>query len=112
MKCKWKECENESRTKSEFCSDTCNKRFRRSRTQPGQTANPDKVGQVPKIQDTPESSIANYGQPNCECQHCINNRANGSKHTLNHGAWKTAADLGDQELNRVSLPGDADYAGV
>lgn len=56
--------------------------------------------------------IPNFGQPDCECQHCQTNRANGNRHTLNHGLHKPADELGRNELNRVALPGDADYTGV
>lgn len=52
---------------------------------------------------------ANYGQPNCECMHCKANRARGNKYVLNHGAHKTVEELGSNELNRVSVPGDIDY---
>ena len=60
MKCKWKDCNNESRTRSEFCSDTCSKRSRRNPDKPGQVsdlANPDsKPGQntepAPTTQNT------------------------------------------------------------
>lgn len=51
----------------------------------------------------------NYGQQDCQCQHCQANRRNGSSHTINHGPYKTAAELGPHELNRVTLPGDSDY---
>jgi len=54
----------------------------------------------------------NYGQPDCECRHCGNVRRSKSGHTLNHGPYKTAGQLGKGEFNRVSLPGDVDYAGV
>ncbi len=54
----------------------------------------------------------NWGQPDCQCQHCKANRARGSRHTLNHGPYKTREQLGLYELNRVSLPGDADYDGL
>ena len=53
----------------------------------------------------------NWGQPDCECYHCLTNKANGNKHTINHGAYKSASELADKELNRVSLPGDPDYDG-
>ena len=56
-----------------------------------------------------QSVPANYGQPDCECYHCRNNRKSGSKLIINHGAYKTAAQLADNEVNRVSLPGDVDY---
>lgn len=48
----------------------------------------------------------------CECEHCKTNRVNGRKHVINHGPWKPACKLVENELNRVSLPGDADYGGV
>ena len=68
--------------------------------------------EIPKIQDTPEFSIPNFGQPDCHCQHCQTNRANGSKHTINHGAYKPAAQLAEHELNRITLPGDVAYERV
>jgi len=53
---------------------------------------------------------ANYGQPDCQCQQCQRlRRCPGSLVTYNHGAYKTSAQLGQWELNRVSLPGDVDY---
>lgn len=53
-----------------------------------------------------------YGQVDCDCQHCKSNRATGSRHVLNHGAYKHADQLDGNELNRVTLPGDVDYVGV
>ncbi len=41
MKCKWKECDNEARAKSPFCSGTCKKRYQRA----SGTDVPVKVGQ-------------------------------------------------------------------
>ena len=52
---------------------------------------------------------ANYGQPDCICRHCMNNRAQGNRLTINHGPYKTAAQLKSSEVNRQSLPGDVDY---
>ena len=54
----------------------------------------------------------NFGLPDCACGHCQQARVNGSKNTINHGAWKSASQLGKHELNRVTLPGDVDYDGV
>ncbi len=34
MQCKWHKCSNQSRTRSEFCSDTCSKRYRRKTENP------------------------------------------------------------------------------
>ena len=57
--------------------------------------------------------IPNYGLPNCECMHCQQNTGkNQPRFILNHGPYKTAAQLKQGEVNRVSLPGDADYGGV
>ena len=56
--------------------------------------------------------IADYGEPDCECMHCKSNRANGGKHTINHGEYKPVHLLGKGEFNRVTLPGDPDYDGV
>lgn len=52
---------------------------------------------------------ANYGQVDCECKQCIINRRKGSKHLINHGPYKDISQLDDNEINRVSLPGDVDY---
>jgi len=57
-------------------------------------------------------AIPNYGQPDCQCKHCQQTRNNKSNLILNHGPHKTAGELGPNELNRVSLPGDPDYDGV
>ena len=53
----------------------------------------------------------NFGQPDCECRHCQNNRQSGDHKLINHGPHKLIGELKDHELNRVSLPGDVDYAG-
>lgn len=57
---------------------------------------------------------ANYGQPNCECRHCAQTKTQRERGqiVLNHGAYKPEHELADNEVNRVSLPGDVDYAGV
>jgi hypothetical protein len=54
---------------------------------------------------------SDYGQADCQCGHCRNNRSTGSRYTLNHGPYKTAAELAKNEINRVALPGDMDYRG-
>jgi hypothetical protein len=55
---------------------------------------------------------ANFGLFDCQCMHCRQNRANGSKLVINHGPAKAIGKLGPNEVNRVSLPGDVDYDGV
>ena len=54
---------------------------------------------------------ANFGQPDCQCRHCQNNRSHGSRLVINHGPYKPASELSEGEVNRVSLPSDVDYAG-
>lgn len=65
-------------------------------------------GEGVSIKPTP----ANFGQPDCECRHCANNRNNGSRLVINHGPYKPVSELKDNEVNRVSLPGDVDYRGA
>ena len=55
---------------------------------------------------------ANYSLEDCECKHCDWNRKTGGKHALNHGEYKDCSQLADNEVNRVSLPGDVDYDGL
>ena len=55
---------------------------------------------------------ANYGTDTCTCRHCQNNRAQGMRLTINHGPYKTAVELKGNEVNRQTMPGDADYEGV
>ncbi len=73
----------------------------------------EKAGEsFPKIQNTPEFGIPNFGEPDCQCTHCKNNRVYTQQLVINHGAWKPASELGKNEINRVTLPGDVDYVGV
>ena len=51
----------------------------------------------------------NFGKPDCECKMCQTNRVNGNKHKINHGEPKSACELAENEVNRVTLPGDVDY---
>jgi hypothetical protein len=55
---------------------------------------------------------ANYGLSNCACLHCRAVKTNKSNAILNHGPVKTYEQLAANEYNRVSLPGDVDYANV
>lgn len=54
-------------------------------------------------------AIENFGQPDCQCKHCQQNRNQGSRHIINHGPYKKEAELKGRELNRVALPGDPDF---
>ena len=54
----------------------------------------------------------NYGTDTCTCRHCQNNRRQNNRLSINHGPYKTAAELKGNEVNRQAMPGDADYEGV
>ena len=64
----------------------------------------------PIVLDPPNVRPDMLDLADCTCLHCQGSRARG-KTTVNHGAWKSASELEPNEVNRVSLPGDADYAG-
>ena len=94
-----------------FCSDRCRMKTNRDKMLSEQTGlNIEVLG----LTVTPEGLKAevpnNYGLEDCECLHCQNNRAKGSKHIVNHGEYKPSHVLIDNEENRVALPGDVDYS--
>lgn len=117
-------CGKEVTGRGKYCSLGCKQAAYRDRqtvtsVTDSVTVRPESVTVEPSVTefnkiaaDFNTNLIPNFGLPNCDCKHCLQNRANGSKHTINHGPYKTASQLGDKELNRVSLPGDADYDGV
>ena len=55
--------------------------------------------------------IAHFGDVDCECGMCHNKVINKSNNIINHGEYKVASELGENEINRVSLPDDVDYDG-
>lgn len=57
----------------------------------------------------PSVRPANYGLTDCQCKHCQQNRKAEHKLLINHGTYKSVEELGTNEVNRVSLPGDIDY---
>lgn len=65
----------------------------------------------PTMTVTPEGPRAevpeNYGLEDCTCRHCQQTRK--TKTVLNHGPYKGVHELDENEVNRVSLPGDVDY---
>ena len=79
--------------------------------------NPNTIGTVNPVPlvfiVTPEGAKSkvpeNYGLENCVCKDCQLNRASGNKRIVNHGKYKDVSQLADNEINRVSLPGDIDY---
>lgn len=106
MKCK--NCDNEIK-RGLWCSDKCRKAYgRKSDSKVGQT----ELGQVGQP-NSDTSLIPNFGQPDCQCKHCQQCRANKLDVKLNHGSYMSAAELAvnGYSFNRVSLPGDTDYRG-
>lgn len=71
-----------------------------------------KQAEFEKVVD--EMGPLDFGLPSCQCRMCANVRAKGKDPMarLNHGSWMSANDLPDGMINRVPLPGDADYVGV
>ncbi|MHC4121953.1 MAG: hypothetical protein ACYSSI_00135 [Planctomycetota bacterium] len=94
--------------RAKWCSGKCKQAAYRNSKRNTVTVTPPKSVTA----DEPESVTVrpeNYGQPDCQCMHCQTNRANGNRHTINHGSHKLHHELGPRELNRVTLPGDIDY---
>jgi len=83
---------------------------RKGMTQQGMTEQGMTEGMTEPVSNTLRP--ANYGQPECECRHCQNNRKQNNRLLINHGPYKTASQLKSNEVNRQSLPGDDDYEGV
>jgi len=52
---------------------------------------------------------ANFGQPDCQCMHCRQNRRSKHPRLINHGKYRPVELLKHNEVNRVALPGDVDY---
>ena len=95
MKCM--NCDIEVSDKAKYCSDKCRMQFRR------------KSNNQPEQSEPEQAYPNNFGGDDCECMMCKTRKLNGSRHVINHGAWKSEDKLGKLEVNRVSLPGDVDY---
>lgn len=93
------------RATARYCSAKCRVKASRSVTD-----------SVTEVSVTPVSVTkvlpANFGQPDCQCFHCKQNRASdvtNGRLIINHGDYKSFEKLAKNEVNRVSLPGDVDY---
>ena len=125
MKCKWQECGNDARIKSPFCSEACKKRYQRAGgtelTTGGTSSGTDSASSgTNEVGQTQVGQTAGSGDPaifDCDHRHCQAAKARG-RNTVTH----TYMDAGqiqshfdrtkERMVNRVSLPGDADYSGV
>ena len=96
-----------------FCSDRCRMKTNRAKYQSEQALSEQVYEQLNNMTMTPEGPKSevprNYGLVDCECRHCAVNRRIGIKPIINHGAYKSGNEFADNEINRVSLPGDVDY---
>ena len=123
MKCK--QCNIEFkpvRASAKYCSAKCRVKAGRLSVTDESLSATDKSLSVTVSVTEPEVSVtdnsdtallpANFGQADCECGHCLNNREGNKGLTINHGEWKPANLLAKHEVNRVSLPSDVDYSGV
>ena len=108
MKCK--NCDKATTGGSRYCSASCKTVWNRNKRN---NVTADVTADVTaSVTSTVTPSITNFGKPDCECGHCSQNKGNGNRSIINHGAYKSAGELVPREINRVSLPGDVDYAGV
>lgn len=90
-----------------YCNDACRKAFTRYGSMPGLTGQVESgqsLNGQPKA-DTPEMTMH-------ERQCAANNEGRSVQHTINTGPLKSFDKLDKGEHNRVSLPGDEDYAGA
>lgn len=94
------------RADARYCSAKCRMKANRNKTEAVSVTDV-----TDKLSVTDTDKPANFGQSNCQCRHCQNNRTHGSRLTINHGPYKPASELRDGEVNRVSLPSDVDYRG-
>jgi len=55
-----------------------------------------------------------HGLPDCPCNACQCNESKppAKRLTINHRPHKGADELQDNEINRVSVPGEPDYRGI
>ena len=122
---KCEQCNNEyesKRSTSKYCSTQCRKlafqdKDAKARNAKNENAKDNTIGTVnpppPIFMITPEGPKSevptNYGLEDCACKDCQLNRVSGNKRLVNHGAYKDADQLADNEINRVALPGDSDY---
>lgn len=126
MKCK--QCDNNVTGRQVYCGPKCKQvAYRNSRNAPTVTKEPVSVTSVtvtptvtvsvPRSKDPAilrtlgtGEGVPDYGGPECECKQCQAYRIKGKDiGLLNHWLYKQGAQLSESEVNRVSLPGDADY---
>lgn len=97
-----------------YCSGSC--RAKASRARAKRTDEPAHAHDSAAHAQAHAPDIPNYGRADCECMHCQQCRANGSRLAVWHGRPMTASEIlkhysktGEAVVNRQALPGDVDY---
>ena len=103
------------RSTSRFCSDKCKLAYHRNKVSvTDDTVKEDFDTVTLNSSVTVIPPVLTYtGGDGCGCGMCKNNESRPLKERkiINHGPYKPAGDLAENELNRVSVPGDVDYDG-
>jgi hypothetical protein len=96
--------------RSKYCSDRCKVAYNRSKSVTDVT----EKTVTSKTVTNSTSAIPNYGLADCQCNACQCNESKppAKRLTINHGPHKSHSELMDNEVNRVSVPGEPDYRGV
>jgi len=87
-----------------YCSDKCRMAVTRTKL-PEQTTRTDSNPNKSPQPEQPEQPVDSQG---VDCLHVQQSR----NKNINTGPWLPASQLPHNTVNRVSLPGDADYKGV
>lgn len=99
MECRNK-CGKEAVGRSMYCGDTCKVAYNRNKPE------------AAIVTPVTESATVTQTMHERQCQANNETRSRDNQHTINTGKPKSFAELDTGEHNRVSLPGDGDYAGV
>ena len=105
------------RASSRFCSPNCRVKYNRLSVTEDEVSVTD-ISVTSLSVTEPELSVTEQsvtedpypGGPNCQCMMCQQNRTRTKPLIINHGQYKQGFELAENEVNRVPLPGDIDYA--
>jgi hypothetical protein len=114
-KCEWcdEPINSSGNNPKKYCTDKCRKAHKRNHASRG-LPNPDTSTRTNPTRTVNPDTTSNPGvcTPELPCQHCLMKTVNGSKKIINHGPHIDFDDMPPNTVNRVALPGDADYTGV
>jgi hypothetical protein len=92
-----------------YCSDKCRKAYKRTKETDKPASGQEQTDKTLTPEGYKSQVPENYGQPDCTCKHCQQNRDKPHPLIINHGKFKLQNELQPYEINRTSLPGDVDY---